>query len=73
VMERLKAQGIEAGHYVPAVHLQPYMRETYGISEGTCPVAEDACDRSMALPFFPQIEAADQELVVDALRDAISA
>jgi dTDP-4-amino-4,6-dideoxygalactose transaminase len=73
VMERLKAQGIEAGHYVPAVHLQPYMRETYGFSEGTCPVAEDACDRSMALPFFPQIEAADQELVVDALRDAISA
>jgi len=73
VMDALKAQGIEAGHYVPAVHLQPYMRETYGFSEGTCPVAEDACDRSMALPFFPQLDAADQELVVDALRDAISA
>jgi perosamine synthetase len=72
-METLKAQGIEAGHYVPAVHLQPYMRETYGFSEGVCPVAEDACSRSMALPFFPQLEAADQELVVEALRDAIAA
>ena len=58
----LGAQGIEAGHYVPAVHLQPYMREQYGFSEGVCPVAEDACDRSLALPFFPQLEAADQEL-----------
>jgi perosamine synthetase len=73
VLETLKAQGIEAGHYVPAVHLQPYMREQYGFAEGVCPVAEDACDRSLALPFFPQLEAADQELVVDALRDAVAA
>lgn len=71
VSERLAAQGIEAGHYVPAVHLQPYMRERYGFAEGMCPVAEDACTRTLALPFFPQLEAADQELVVEALRDAV--
>ena len=73
VLERLAAQGIEAGHYVPAVHLQPYMRERYGFTEGVCPVAEDACDRTLALPFFPQLEAEDQQLVVDALRDAVTA
>jgi len=72
VMESLGAQGIEAGHYVPAVHLQPYMREQYGFSEGVCPVAEDACSRSMALPFYPQLEAADQELVVEALESAVA-
>jgi perosamine synthetase len=71
VLDRLGAQGIEAGHYVPAVHLQPYMRERYGFTEGVCPVAEDACDRTLALPFFPQIEAEDQERVVTALRDAL--
>jgi perosamine synthetase len=71
VMQSLSAQGIEAGLYVPAVHLQPYMRETYGFAEGMCPVAEDACSRTLALPFFPQLEAADQERVVAALRDAI--
>jgi len=48
------------------------MRESYGFAEGVCPVAEDACDRSMALPFFPQLEAGDQELVVEALRAAIA-
>jgi perosamine synthetase len=73
VLERLAAQGIEAGLYVPAVHLQPYMRERYGFAEGMCPVAEDACSRTVALPFFPQLEAEDQALVVDALREAVSA
>jgi perosamine synthetase len=72
VLERLAAEGIEAGHYVPCVHLQPYMRSRYGFSEGLCPVAEGAASRTVALPFFPQLEAEDQERVVDALRSAIS-
>ena len=38
----LGARGVEAGHYVPCVHLQPYLRERYGFREGMCPVAEDA-------------------------------
>jgi perosamine synthetase len=71
VVQSLSAQGIEAGLYVPAVHLQPYMRERFGFAEGMCPVAEDACSRTLALPFFPQLEAADQERVVAALREAL--
>ena len=71
VIERLADQGIEAGLYVPAVHLQPYMRERYGFPEGMCPVAEDACSRTLALPFFPQLEAHDQELVAGALEAAL--
>ena len=72
VLDRLAAQGIEAGHYVPAVHLQPYMRERYGFAEGACPVAEDACSRTLALPFFPQLEAAEQELVIEALTASLA-
>ena len=73
VMARLADEGIEVAHYVPCVHLQPYMRERYAFSEGVCPVAEDASDRSMALPFFTGIEAADQELVVEKLREVLAA
>jgi perosamine synthetase len=72
VLERMGAQGIEAGHYVPAVHLQPYMRELYGFSEGMCPVAEDACDRTLALPFYPQLEEEDQARVIESLKASIS-
>ncbi|MGH2922116.1 MAG: DegT/DnrJ/EryC1/StrS family aminotransferase [Gaiellaceae bacterium] len=67
LMARLADEGIEAAHYVPCVHLQPYMRERYGFAEGMCPVAEAASARSMALPFFTGIDPEEQDLVVDAL------
>jgi perosamine synthetase len=47
------------------------MREQYGFREGMFPVAEDACSRTLALPFFTQIEAEDQERVVEALRASL--
>ena len=71
VIEELRAQGIGTADYVPCVHLQPYMRETYGFAEGLCPVAEDVASRTLALPFFPQLDADDQERVVEALRAAL--
>ncbi len=71
VMQELRSQGIATAEYVPCVHLQPYMRESYGFSEGMCPVAEQVATRTLALPFFPQLEAEDQERVVEALRAAL--
>jgi perosamine synthetase len=71
VMAELRMQGIGTAEYVPCVHLQPYMREEYGFREGMCPVAEDFASRSLALPFYPQLGAEDQERVVDALRAAL--
>ena len=71
VIEDLRAQGIGTADYVPCVHLQPYMREMYGFAEGMCPVAEDIAARTLALPFFPQLEVEDQERVVEALRAAL--
>jgi perosamine synthetase len=71
VISELRAAGIGTADYVPCVHLQPYMRETYGFSEGTCPVAEEIASRTLALPFYPQLEAEDQERVVEVLRNAL--
>ena len=71
VMESLRGDGIATAEYVPCVHLQPYMRELYGFSEGDCPVAEDTSRRTLALPFHTGIDRADQQRVVDALRRAL--
>ena len=71
VAARLAEQGIECGEYLPCIHLQPYMRERFGFGEGLCPVAEDASLRTLALPFFPQLEREDQERVAEALRAAV--
>ena len=73
VMDALRAEGVATAEYVPCIHLQPYMRQQYGFAEGLCPVAEGIARRTMALPFFTQIEPGDQERVVEVLRLAVGA
>jgi perosamine synthetase len=72
VMAELRAQAIGTADYVPCVHLQPYMRGTYGFAEGVCPVAEEVASRTLALPFYPRLEAEDQERVVETLNAALA-
>ena len=72
VMARLARAGIATAPYLPSIHLQSYMRERYGFSEGMLPVSEDCSARTMALPFHARLERSDQERVVDALRSALS-
>jgi perosamine synthetase len=72
VMEALRREGIGTAEYVPCIHLQPYMRDRYGFAEGLCPVAEETAWRTMALPFFTQIDPEDQERVVAVLTSAIT-
>ncbi|MDX6488073.1 MAG: perosamine synthetase [Gaiellaceae bacterium] len=71
VMAALRRDGVATAEYVPCIHLQEYMRRDYGFREGQFPVAEDTSRRTLALPFFPQIEPEDQERVVDVLRGAV--
>ena len=71
VIATLEEQGIVTRPYLPSIHLQPYMRERYGFREGMCPVSEDASRRTLALPFFAQLERDDQERVVAALARAL--
>ena len=71
VMDVLRAEGVATAEYVPCIHLQPYMRERYGFAEGLCPIAEETARRTMALPFFTQIDHGDQQRVVEVLRTAV--
>jgi perosamine synthetase len=73
VMAALRSEGIATAEYVPCIHLQPYMRERFGFAEGLCPVAEETAARTLALPFFTQIDPGDQERVVEVLRAAVAA
>jgi perosamine synthetase len=71
-MARLSERGIATAPYLPSIHLQSYMRERYGFSEGMLPVSEDCSARTMAIPFHARLERGDQERVVEALRTAIA-
>jgi perosamine synthetase len=68
VAGRLAERGIATAPYLPSIHLQSYMRERYGFSEGMLPVSEDCSARTLALPFHARLERGDQERVVEALR-----
>jgi perosamine synthetase len=67
VIAHFEREDIGFNRYLPSIHLQPYMRERYGFSEGLCPVSEDASSRTLALPFFTALERGAQERVVEAL------
>jgi perosamine synthetase len=71
VIAELDGRGIATSRYLPSIHLQAYMRERYGFSEGLCPVSEDLSRRTLALPFFTAIDAGDQERVAEALAAAL--
>jgi perosamine synthetase len=73
VMAGLRREGVATAEYIPCIHLQPYMRRDYGFAEGLFPVAEGVSRRTLALPFYPQIEPADQERVVEVLAAAVAA
>jgi perosamine synthetase len=72
VVGELERAGVGTARYLPAVHLQPYMRERFGFAEGLCPVAEDICSRTLALPFQTSIDPADQERAVAVLAAALA-
>jgi perosamine synthetase len=71
VMRRMDERGVATAPYVPSIHLQSYMRERYGFSEGMFPVSEDCSARTMALPFHARLDPGDQEYVVEALRTSL--
>ncbi|HEX8085014.1 MAG TPA: DegT/DnrJ/EryC1/StrS family aminotransferase [Solirubrobacteraceae bacterium] len=67
----LRARGVDAKPYLPAIHLFAFYRERFGHREGEFPVAEDVAARSLALPFFPQLTEGEVGQVSEALRAAL--
>ena len=63
---RLRDAAVQAVFHYQALHLSQMGRRLGG-SPGDCPVAEDAADRLLRLPFFNDITPEQQAQVADAL------
>ena len=70
-IERMRAAGVDAKPYLPAIHLMSFYRERFGHREGEFPVCEEVSRRSLALPFFPELTEAQIERVTDTLMGII--
>jgi perosamine synthetase len=66
-IESMRAAGIDAKPYLPAIHLMSFYRERFGHREGEFPVCEDVSRRSLALPFYPELADSQAARVSDAL------
>lgn len=72
-IEALRERQIGASvHFIP-LHLQPYYRDKYGYRRGDFPEAERAFDRAVSLPIYPRMTDQDQQDVIDAVREIITA
>jgi perosamine synthetase len=68
----LAQRGVQAKAYMPSIHLMPHFRERFGLREGMFPVAEDASERLLSLPFFPGMTEGQVERVCEALDEALT-
>ncbi len=71
VVADLSQRGVGAKAYMPCIHLLAPYRERFGHTPGELPVAEEASERLLALPFFPDISDAQIERCCEALEEAL--
>jgi perosamine synthetase len=71
VISDLDQRGVASKAYLPCIHLMPHYRERFGFRGGEFPVAEDASERSLALPFFGAMGEAEVDRVAEALAEAL--
>ncbi|HMM54525.1 MAG TPA: DegT/DnrJ/EryC1/StrS family aminotransferase [Candidatus Desulfobacillus sp.] len=72
VARHLNDQGIPtAVHYPVPLNQQPAYKDTF--DGGDTPVSERIAKRVVSLPMGPDLSASDQDRIVDALRQAVSA
>jgi perosamine synthetase len=71
LLHALREAGIGCRNYFQPIHLQPFLREALGTRPGQFPITEAASDRSVALPFFPQMTDKQIHRVADVLKRGI--
>lgn len=72
-IEGLKRAGVGTSvHFIP-LHLHSYYRSRYGYRKGDFPNAEDAYERAISLPIYPDLSDADVEYVAKTIESIVHA
>jgi perosamine synthetase len=73
VVRELAARGVQSKPYLPAIHLMSYYRDYLNYRKDDFPICEGIAARSVALPFFPEINEDQLTAVAQALRSVLHA
>jgi dTDP-4-amino-4,6-dideoxygalactose transaminase len=68
IIQGMRRHEIGASNYFPCIHLQPFYRELFGYKKGDFPISESISERTLALPFFNQMDDTQVELVCHTLK-----
>ncbi len=67
IIMQMRAEGIGCSNYFPPIHLQPYVARQFGHKPGDFPVCEYVAARTIALPFFNQLQPRQVQIVCETL------
>jgi dTDP-4-amino-4,6-dideoxygalactose transaminase len=71
LLNALAERKIGTGVHYRGVHMHPFYRDTYGLTDADFPVATAISERTLSLPLSPKVTEADQDDVVAALADLL--
>jgi dTDP-4-amino-4,6-dideoxygalactose transaminase len=71
-IRQMFARGIGCSvHFIP-LHLHPYWRESYNLHPHSFPLSRLAYERAVSLPLYTKMSDADQNRVIEAVKDALA-
>jgi len=71
VMDYLNKEGVQCKPYFTPIHLQPFYVDMFGYKKGDFPITEDISSRTIALPFFTNLQEEQIDYVVNRLKCAL--
>jgi len=72
LLDGLTKHNIGTGVHYRGVHMHPFYRDKYALTESDFPVATAISERTLSLPLSPKVTEADQDDVVAALTELLS-
>ena len=64
IIKEMAKRGIQCSNYFKLIHLQPFYKSAFGYKKGDFPVAENISQRTLALPFFNNLQKEHIEFVI---------
>ncbi|OGZ27125.1 MAG: polysaccharide biosynthesis protein [Candidatus Nealsonbacteria bacterium RIFOXYB1_FULL_40_15] len=68
VMSFLLKEGISCSNYFYPIHLQPFYKRMFGYKEGDFPIAEEVSSKTLALPFYNDLQEGEINFIVEKLK-----
>ncbi len=71
ILQAMRSQNIQVSNYFPPVHLQPFMVEQFGYSQGDFPLTEAVSKSTIALPFHNNLTKDEVAIVCKTLKEVL--